>query len=123
MHKLSKTQYLRLQGYLYDIQISGRGCVFSDLSGHIDVLNIRIGASKSDYNTTLYGSFSNWIYLATDYQRPESDEDFVTRIIEEINEALLHSKKKIELAKKEAEGSERKQYEELKLKYGGGLNV
>ena len=112
---MSKTQYLRLQGYLYDLHISGEACVFSDLSGHVDWLEIMVASSKKAYKDML---FSKTIYISTEWKPEESDKKTVGEIIAQIDEVVKNKVAKLAEIQKKREADEKAQYEKLKAKYG-----
>lgn len=111
---MSKTQYLRIQSYLYDLHQSGKVCVFVDFMGHVDWLTIRIAASKDDYNSVLY---RDDIYTTVDYKPEETDKQMVDAIISAINKAIENQENKLHEIQKEREAAEKAKYEELKAKY------
>ena len=113
-YNMSKTQYLRLQGYLYDLHISGEVCVFSGLSGHVDWLDITVASSRRDYTDQL---FKETVYVATDYKPDQTDKEIVDGIIARIDEVVKSKAVRQVEAQKRREADERKQYEKLKAKY------
>ena len=117
-YNLSKTQYLRLQGYLYDLHQSGKVCVFADLSGHVDWLEIRVVDSKRDYDRRLY---DKTIYIASEYAPEQTDKELVTSIIADIDEAVLNKEVRLKELQEALEVAEKTKYEELKAKFEGEL--
>ena len=113
-HYLSKTQYLRLQGYLYDLHKSGEACVFSDMSGHVDWLRIRVVNSTEDYTAVL---FDTTLYVGTEYKPDRTDTEVVDDIITSIKEVLEDRKNILKQQQIALEEAERKKYEELKAKF------
>ena len=115
--KLSKTQYLILQGYLYDIHLSGKACVFSELAGHVDGLCIRIVESKEKYNNHIYGSAASHRWIQGGWEKEQTSKQFVDGIISDIEEAMSKKEEILAEEKIEKEKKEREQYEELKRKF------
>ena len=111
---MSKTQYLRLQGYLYDLNISGEACVFSDFSGHVDWLEISVANSKTGYHDVL---FSKTLYVSTKWEPEESDKEIVDEIIAQIDDVVKNKVAKLAEIQKKREANEKAQYEKLKAKY------
>lgn len=111
---MSKTQYLRLQGYLYDLHMSGEVCVFSDLSGHVDWLQVRVTYSRQDYATVL---FNETIYIVTDYKPDQTDKEIVDEIIARIDKGVKDKATKLAEIQEKREADEKAQYEKLKAKY------
>ena len=91
-HRMSKTQYLRLQGYLYDLHNSDKVCVFASLTGHVDWFEIDITASKERYKEKLYDKM---IQILTDYKPTETDKELVDKIIADIEDAVNRKEEKI----------------------------
>ena len=113
-YNMSKTQYLRLQGYLYDLHISDEVCVFSELSGHVDWLDITVVSNRRDYKDQL---FKETVYVATYYKPDQTDKEIVDGIIARIDEVVKSKVVRQVEAQKRREADERKQYEKLKAKY------
>ena len=111
---ISKTQYLRLQGYLYDLHISGEACVFSDFSGHVDWFQIRVVSSKKAYDDVL---FDKTLYISTEWKPEESDKKTVDEIIAQIDEVVKNKVAKLAEIHEKREAEEKAQYEKLKAKY------
>ena len=111
---MSKTQYLRLQGYLYDLHLSGKVCVFIDLSGHVDWLEISVVSSKTDYHDVL---FKKTLYVSTEWKPEESDKEIVDEIIAQIDDVVKNKVAKLAEIQKKREANEKAQYEKLKAKY------
>ena len=114
-YRMSKTQYLRLQGYLYDLHTSGKVCVFASLTGHVDWFEIRITPSNEDYSEGLYEIM---VYVSTDYKPNKADKETVDEIIADIEAAVNRKDEKITELEKARESAEKAKYEELKAKYG-----
>ena len=117
-YNLSKTQYLRLQGYLYDLHQSGKVCVFAELWGHVDWFDIRIVGSKQNYTSTLY---TRTTYISSEYTPEQTDKELVNSIIADIDEAVLDKEVRLKELQKALEVAERTKYEELKAKFEGEL--
>lgn len=102
-------QYLRLQEYLIRLHKTGKVCVFTELSGHVDWVDICITPSHEDYETRLYASY---LWLSALNKR------VVDKIIKEIEQLLteLDAAKEQRLA--EEEKQEREMYLRLRKKYG-----
>ena len=113
-HRMSKTQYLKLQGYLYDLHNSGKVCVFARLSGHVNWLEIDIATSKESYNEKLYGKT---IRILTDYKPTETDKELVDEIIAAIEDVVNRKEEKIAELEEARESAEKARYEELKARY------
>ena len=112
---MSKTQYLRLQGYLYDLHISGEACVFSSLSGHVDWLEMQVVSSKEAYNDVL---FDKTLYISTEWKPEESDKETVDEIIAQVDKVVKNKATELAEIQKKREADEKAQYEKLKAKYG-----
>lgn len=114
----------RLQKYFLELQMSDRACVFSELSGHIDQIHIRICPDKKNYMTHLYELDLEIPPLKLDYEwrvylRQRNWKEYVDEIIEDIEFALTKREEKIAEAAKKSEEAERARYEALKQKYEG----
>ena len=95
---MSKTQYLRLQGYLYDLHMSGKVCVFSELSGHVDWLNISVANNKTGYHDVL---FNETLRVSTEWKPEESDKEIVDDIIAQIDDVVKNKVAKLAEIRKE----------------------
>lgn len=116
---IDKKEYLRLQGYLYDLHSSGKVCIFSDFSGHVDQLSIRVGDSIKNYSTFLYGDYygSGDLKIATDYKRNKTDKEIIDTIIEDIEWSIQQRDSKIAEQKEKDLEYRKKRYEELKKEF------
>ena len=102
-------QYVRLQKYLIELHQKGNVCVFADLSGHVDWVDVHITPSQEDYDVRLY---QRTIY--TDCLTKKVVDDTI-KVINNVLDNLEAKKKEIAAEK---EQQERETYEKLKAKYG-----
>lgn len=115
---IDKTEYLRLQGYLYDLHTSGKVCVFSELSGHTDTLAIRVVDSMKNYSDHIYGDYgSRGIYISADYKRSETDKEIIDRVIDDIELSIEQRDTKIAQLEQQRLETRKKRYEELKAEF------
>lgn len=109
----------RLQKYLLELHLSRKVCVFSELSGHVDCLNVSIRHSIERYNTTL---FEQEIRLPSEkfasLSSPKRNwTKYIDDVIENIEFAIMQRDRKLQEQDEAAKARERKYYEELKAKY------
>ena len=118
------TQIKRLTDYLVDLHMSGDVCVFWNLSGHVDQLELSIRNSQLQYGKTLYDT--QFYIFNENAEKPSYNEDylkkkdwkkFVDEIIEDIKYAIEQRSEKLEKLEAERAENERKRYEELKAKF------
>lgn len=117
-------EVMRLQKYLLELHMSERACVFSNFSGHVDHIDIRICPDRNNYNIELYEIEVGIPAIAPKYEhliylRKRDWKKYIDEIIEDIEDALAYREEKIAEAAKEREALERARYEALKEKYEG----
>lgn len=102
-------QYLRLQEYLIMLHKTGKVCVFTELAGHVDWVDIHITPSHEDFATRLYEANPYLSYLS---------KREVDRIIREIEQLLVDLEATKQQLAIEKEQQERETYLKLRKKYG-----
>lgn len=117
--KKAITQMARLHKYLLELQMSDRACVFADLSGHVDWLNVKVVESREDYQTAL---FERQITVPSsrddmEYLKKRDWKEYINEFIEDIEYSLTQRDEKIRKRAEEIEQNERKRFEELKAKF------
>ena len=112
----SMTQYLRIQSYLRELQLSERACIFQSFSGHVDWVDITVTEDKKNYGYELYKVQVNLPRDEHDWS-PNDWKKTVDDIIADIEDALAERENKIAKQNEENEAREKKRYEPLKAKY------
>ncbi len=102
-------QYLRLQEYLIRLHKTGKVCVFTELAGHVDWVDIHITPSHEDFATRLYTAEPRLSCLSG---------KVVDGIINDIEKMLVNLEATKEQLAIEKEQQERETYLKLRKKYG-----
>jgi hypothetical protein len=102
-------QYLRLQEYLIRLHKTGKVCVFTELAGHVDWLDIHITPSHKDFTTRIYTA-EPWL--------SNLSSKVVDGIINDIEKMLVNLEATKKQLAAEKEQQERETYLKLRKKYG-----
>jgi len=107
--KIIKNGVKKIAEKVIEINLNTDLCVFFEIWGHVEKIEVRISESKENYSNRI---FKEYFY----YDRKNCEESF-DEMLKKIEEAVSNAKNLIKEGREKLEKKEREEYKKLKAKF------